>query len=409
MPPEVSAGATSRRVLPEKGGTAVTVLLCFLVAIVEGFDIQAIGVAAPRLAPELGLDSGALGLIFSFGNVGFVIGAMAGGWLADRIGRKPVFVGAVLFFGLFTLATTVTTTFWPLLSVRFLAGMNFGAALPIMMAMAAEVTTGERRALTASMMFCGMPFGGGLSALLTQAFPPDFDWRWLFYIGGAIPVALVPVLWFLLPETLRSGEKRESPRVSTWHALFGGGRATATLLLWATFLPTLIILYLILNWLPTLVAAIGIDTAIAPQASLAFNFASIAGALLLGKLVDRFDARWPLTLAYAGLVISLIVLSQSEGILPILIFSGAAGFFLLGANYALYGVAPVFYDREIRGTGAGASIAVGRVGAIAGPALAGVLLSSGLSASGVVGYMIPVAAVAGIAVFALSFCRRGPE
>lgn len=391
-----------------RGGMAVTVLLCFLVAVVEGFDIQAIGVAAPRLAPEFGLSSGALGWIFSFGNVGFVVGAMLGGWLADRIGRKPVFVGAVFFFGLFTLATTVTDTFWPLLSVRFLAGMNFGAALPIMMAVAAEVTTPDRRALTASMMFCGMPFGGGLSALLTQTFPADFDWRVLFYIGGAIPILLVPVLWRFLPETLKPVEQNAARRVSTWEALFGGGRATATLLLWMTFLPTLIILYLILNWLPTLVAAIGIDAAIAPQASLAFNFASIAGALLLGRLVDRFDPRWPLTLAYAGLVASLVALSQSEGITAVLILSGAAGFFLLGANYALYGVAPVFYDPEIRGTGAGASIAVGRVGAIAGPALAGMLLSSGLSASGVVAYMIPVAAIAGIAVFALSFCRRKP-
>jgi AAHS family 3-hydroxyphenylpropionic acid transporter len=392
-----------------RGSTAATVLLCFLVAVVEGFDIQAIGVAAPRLAPELGLSSGALGWVFSFGNVGFVLGAMVGGWLADRIGRKPVFVGAVFLFGLFTLATTVTDTFWPLLSVRFLAGMNFGAALPIMMAVAAEVTTPERRSFTASMMFCGMPFGGGLSALLTQTFPPGFDWRVLFYIGGAIPIALVPVLWKLLPETLKQVGQSAARRVSTWEALFGGGRAPATLLLWATFLPTLIILYLILNWLPTLVAAIGIDAAIAPQASLAFNFASIAGALLLGKLVDRFDARWPLTLAYLGLVGSLVALSQSEGIAAILILSGAAGFFLLGANYALYGVAPVFYAPEIRGTGSGASIAVGRVGAIVGPALAGVLLSSGLSASGVVAYMIPVAAIAGIAVFALSFCRRNPE
>jgi AAHS family 3-hydroxyphenylpropionic acid transporter len=209
----------------------------------------------------------------------------------------------------------------------------------------------------------------------------------------------------MLPETLKPAVHTGERRVSTWEALFGGGRATATLLLWATFLPTLIILYLILNWLPTLVAALGIDAAVAPQASLAFNFASIAGALLLGRLVDRFDARWPLTLAYIGLVISLVLLSRSTALPAILFLSGASGFFLLGANYALYGVVPRFYATEIRGTGSGASIAVGRVGAIVGPALAGILLSSGLSASGVVGYMIPVAAIAGIAVFALSFCR----
>jgi AAHS family 3-hydroxyphenylpropionic acid transporter len=135
-----------------------------------------------------------------------------------------------------------------------------------------------------------------------------------------------------------------------------------------------------------------------------FNVASIAGALLIGKLVDRFSARWPLTLAYLGLIIALVALSRSDGITAILVLSGATGFFLLGANFALYGVAPVYYHTEIRGTGAGASIAAGRIGAIAGPALAGILLSSGLTASGVVAYMIPVAVVAAIAVFALSFC-----
>src|SRR5262245_6406082 len=279
---------------------AVTVALCFCVAIAEGFDIQAIGVAAPRLGPELGLSAEALGWVFAIGNIGLVVGASAGGWLADRIGRKPVFVGAVLLFGVFTLATAVSSTFAALFVVRFLAGLHFGAAFPIMMAVATEVSAAEKRTLTATAMFCGMPLGGGVSALLTQAFT-GFDWRLLFYVGGVVPILLTVLLYRWMPETLRQEGRGKRVRQSAWQALFGGGSAPATLLLWIVFLPTLLILYLILNWLPTLVTAKGVGGAAAPLASLSFNFTSVAGALLMGWLVDRFKLRWPLTLAYAGL------------------------------------------------------------------------------------------------------------
>ena len=90
---------------------AITIALCFLVAVVEGFDIQAIGVAAPKLAPQFGLSPEQMGWIFAISNIGLVIGASFGGWLADRVGRKPVFIGAVLVFGLFTLLTMLTSTF----------------------------------------------------------------------------------------------------------------------------------------------------------------------------------------------------------------------------------------------------------------------------------------------------------
>lgn len=385
---------------------AVTVSLCFCIAVLEGFDIQAIGVAAPRLAPEFGLAAAQLGWVFSISNIGMVLGAMAGGWLADRVGRKPVLIAAVALFGVFTALTAFAARFETLFAARMLTGLGFGAALPNIMAIAAEVSAPQNRSSTASAMFCGMPLGGGVVALVTQVLPPDFGWRGLFVIGGLLPVLLVPALLLLMPETLSTGRKQGASSNGTFKALFGQGRAAPTLLLWLTFLPTMLILYLFLNWLPTLVVAKGLDKAVAPQAALAFNLASVAGALLLGRLVDRCGPRWPLVIAYGVLIASLLGLASATDLSRILFFSGIAGFAVLGANYALYGVAAAYYPQAVRGTGSGASVAVGRIGSIVGPALAGVLLGAGMTATSVVQYLAPAAAAAGAAVFALSFFRQ---
>lgn len=398
---EIGAATTSRA-----SNVNVTVALCLLCAVLEGFDIQAMGVAAPRLAPEFGLNRGQMGWVFAISNIGLVLGAAFGGWLADRVGRKPVFIGAVATFGVFTLGVALANSFTMLFVLRFLAGVGFGGALPNMMAIATELSVPRKRAQTAAIMFCGMPIGGGFSALLTQMLPPDVDWRVLFVVGGVLPTLLVPALWLWMTETLQPSEHKVEKRHSTWDILFGGGRKWPTLLLWAAFLPTVLILYLILNWLSSLVVAKGFAATVAPQGAVAFNFVAVPGAILFARLVDKFGTRIPLVVAYVGLIATLVALGPATSLGMIVFLSGMVGFFLLGANYALYGVAATYYPLEMRGTGSGASVAVSRVGSIIGPLLGGVLLSGGATATNVVQYMAPIAAVAGLAVVILSFFPR---
>jgi AAHS family 3-hydroxyphenylpropionic acid transporter len=391
-------------VIEPSHGRAIPIALCMAVAVIEGFDIQAMGVSMPKLVEEIGVQDSDKGILFSINNMGMVLGAIFGGWLADRAGRKPVLVASVLMFGLFTLLVVISQTYQTLLSARLFAGLGFGAALPNMMAIASECSPPQRRAFTATLVFCGLPIGGGSVALLNLLLPSALGWRTLFIIGGLLPLVLAPALYWLLPETLTAGDRTTSKqRVPWWNALFAEGRARPTLLLWLAFLPTLLILYLLLNWLPSLAKAKGLPTS---EASVSFNFASVAGALALGWLVDRFGPRWPLILSYAGLVASLMALGASTSLGSFVIYAGWAGFFLLGANYALYGVAPGYYPTIMRGTGSGASVAVGRIGSVLGPLAAGFMLAGGSSATNVLQYMAPVAAVAGVAVLMLSFFRR---
>ena len=435
-------------------GAGLTIGLCFLVAVLEGLDIQAMGVAAPKLGAELKLAREILGRALASSNIGLVAGASLGGWLADRIGRKPVLIAAVATFGAFTLATMFAWNYEWLFAARLGAGLGFGAALPNIMAMAAEVSAPEKRGASATMMFCGMPFGGGTVALISWL-TPNQNWRVLFLIGGLAPLLIVPVLWRYLRETHVASQSMAGQKSSSalWLALvplyaacyfliasigklpgagslaampgwlavpltvviayalvhrqplFGEGRAFVSVLLWIIFLPTLLILYLILNWLPSLVVAKGFPQG-ASQAAVWFNYASVVGALLCGRLLDRFGVRWPLLVSYLGLIGVLVALSQATTLPSILVLSGASGFFLIGANYALYGAAASYYPQSMRGRGSGAAVAWGRLGSVAGPLAGGYLLASGTSAGGVVASMVPFAATAAIGVFILSFLAR---
>jgi AAHS family 3-hydroxyphenylpropionic acid transporter len=396
---------TGKDAAPVRGGLVIAV--CFLIAALEGYDIQAFGVAAPHLAPELGLGSAQIGWAASAAMIGLVIGAFTGGWAADRTGRKPVLLVSVAAFGVFSVVTALIHDYPTLLAARFVTGLGFGGALPNLIAIASEIGRPERRGATTSAMFCGMPAGGAAVALLVKFAGPELDWRTIFQLGGALPLVLLPVIFFLLPETRPSHAPAADRRML--RALFGDGRAAPTLLLWAANVLTLVVLYLMLNWLPTLVVAKGHQPGDGAAASLAFNLVGVAGALLLGFIVDRVGFRWSLLATYAALAAAMSALGAAAGLDLILALSAAAGFLVLGAQYALYGLAPTLYPPQVRAAGAGAAVGVGRFGSIIGPLLAGELRQAGWSADQVLGAMLPVVLAAGAAIFVLTFVGKPYE
>ena len=378
--------------------------VCMLVAGLDGFDIQAFGVAAPRMAPALGLNPGALGLIGSIATLGLVAGALAGGWAADRWGRKPVLLAAVTMFGLFSLATALATDGNTLLAARFLAGLGFGGAMPNLIALAAEVAPPGRRALVTGAMFCGFPFGGAAVSLLARLAGEHADWRMLFVVGGVLPLAIAPAIIWGLPETRPEPDPLAEQGLGK--ALFGEGRAAPTVLLWAGSVLSLLVMYLMIYWLPILVVSKGHHPTDGAAASLAFNLAAVAGALVLGAMADRLGVRRTIIAAYLALAAALVGLGAATALGAILTMSAAAGFLVVGVQYVLYGLAPILYPPQVRSAAAGASVGVGRLGSVAAPLVGGLLLQVGWSAGQVLDAMAPVAIAAGAAILTLTIVAK---
>jgi hypothetical protein len=239
----------------EKPAVATTLALCFAIALLEGLDLQSVGVAAPRMAHEFGLTVSQMGLAFSAGTLGLLPGAMIGGRLADRIGRKRVLLASVALFGLLSLATAQVSTFAMLVFARFLTGLGLGGAMPNLIALSSESVGPQSRSTAVTAMYCGVSFGGVIASLVGVMLVGHSEWRHIFYVGGAGPLLLLPLLIGLLPESRAYLDVADTAanRVSVAQTLFGNGRTLSTLELWISNFCTLVVLYFLLNWLPSLI------------------------------------------------------------------------------------------------------------------------------------------------------------
>lgn len=373
---------STRTPLSSSSRLMLTIGLCFLVALMEGLDLQAAGIAAAGIAQAFALDKMQMGWIFSAGILGLLPGALVGGMLADRYGRKRILIGAVALFGLFSLATAMAWDFPSLVFARLLTGIGLGAALPNLIALTSEAAGPRFRGTAVSLMYCGVPIGAALAATLGFA-GANLAWQTVFWVGGVVPLILVPLLMRWLPESaVFAGEKQAAPPL---RALFAPATATATLLLWLCYFFTLLVVYMLINWLPLLLVEQGFLPSQAAGVMFALQMGAASGTLMLGALMDKLRPMTMSLLIYSGMLLA----------------GFGAGLFATGGQSVLYALAPLFYSTQIRATGVGTAVAVGRLGAMSGPLLAGKMLALGTGTVGVMVASAPGILVAGLAVFIL--------
>lgn len=408
--------------------------LCALIAALDGFDTQAIAYVAPVIAEQWGMNVAGFGPIFGAGLAGLTVGAFILSPAADRFGRKSIILLSMLIFGVFSLVTAWAGTMNELLLYRFLTGVGLGGAMPNIIALTSEYAPARLRATLVTVMFCGFPFGSTIGGVISAPLIGAFGWQSVFIVGGIAPLAVLLVLIVFLPESLRylvaSNASREriaailrrldpdnaarveagssfvlhEPKAAgfTVAKLFQDGRARTTLLLWAAFFMNLLVMYFLVNWLPSLLRASGMPIQTAILSTAVLNLGGVVGAIVLGRMIDRMNPHLVLGTAYAAS--ALFIAGVAFGAHDLWLLMPAvflAGFGVVGAQIGMNALAAGIYPTAIRSTGVGWALGIGRIGSIIGPVAGGALLGAGWSAQGVVLTAVVPALLASLAVFAL--------
>ncbi len=412
---------------------AITVLLNAL----DGFDVLAISVSGPGIMSEWGIDRAQLGVILSMELIGMAFGSILLGGVADKYGRRSMTLGClmVMAFGMYmaTTATSPTTlSLW-----RVFTGLGIGGMLSTTNAVVAEFSNNRRRAMCISMMVIGYPIGGIFCGEIGKALldATGSNWRTMFISGAVMSAALIPVVYFLVPESIHwlarkqpagALEKINAALTKLGHAavnalpaipadlrkksvldIFSPSLAMITILVTCAYFFHIITFYYILKWTPTLVVQMGMN---ASAASGVLTWANVGGALggaAFGLLTTRFGLK-PLSIAILLLAaVGVTLFGRSEpNITSLSYWAAFAGFFGNAGVSGLYSIVAYAFPTHVRATGTGFVIGVGRGGAVLSPMIAGYLLQSGTTLANV-GMVMAIGSL--LAAGVLCFLKMGTD
>ncbi|KAA1003749.1 aromatic acid/H+ symport family MFS transporter [Paraburkholderia panacisoli] len=380
-------------------------ILLGLTVVIDGFDVQSMGFVAPAIIQSWGVNKAAFGPVFGAGLLGMLFGSLALSVVADKVGRRPVLIGATLAFSVCMLATSQVSTMTELLIIRFVTGLGLGAIMPNAMALAGEFSPKRKRVTLMMWVSCGFTLGAVLGGLIAANLIPLWGWQSVFIVGGIVPLVLAILMFLYLPESMvfsvvrgvrlervaatllridpamtvtrdtRYVVPESRPNQAPVVELFHAGRAKTTLLLWAVNFMNLLNLYFLSNWLPTIARSAGLSTSTAILVGTALQLGGVAGTVVMGPIIDRVGFFKVLIPAFLLAAVSIATIGRPGLPLGVLIaVVGVTGLSIIGAQPAVNALAATYYPTSLRSTGIGWSLGIGRIGSIVGPVIGGELI-----------------------------------
>lgn len=386
----------------------LTVLICFAINIMDGFDVLAMAFAAPDVAREWGLSPSQVGLLLSAGLLGMALGALLLSPLGDLWGRRPTVIACVALVGTSMLASSFARHPVELGVARLLAGLGIGAVLTSTATLVLEYCPSRWRGVGMALMAAGFPLGAVAGGAAALALLEGYGWRGVFVAGGAGTLALLPLALLLLPESVDFLAVRRPPgalaRINRIRArmamaaldslpsaarddermaigdLLHGALLRRTSLLCAIFLLFMTSFYFILSWTPKMVAQAGLPQSQAVSTGLMLNLGGVFGALGAGALIFHLGERKVAVIAVAAMGVGVALMGLAVGrALPLGGVAAATGVAMFASMAGLYTLMLVSFPVGARVTGVGIVSTAGRVGSVLGPAAAGYLFSADAS------------------------------
>lgn len=348
----------------------------------DAMDVGILSFVIAALAADWALTPTEMGWIGSVNSIGMAVGAVVFGVLADKVGRKHIFMATLILFSVASGLSAFTSTLAIFLLLRFFVGMGLGGELPVASTLVAESVDAKERGKMVVLLESFWAAGWLVAALISFFIIPTYGWR-VALILTALPAFYAIYLRWNLPDSPQFTAKANTNR-SAWQNIkevWSKEHARQTFVLWVVWFAVVFSYYGMFLWLPSVMMGKGFDLISSFKYVLIMTLAQLPGYFTAAWLIEKVGRKFVLATYLIGTAISAVVFGNAETATTLIIAGMFLSFFNLGAWGALYAYTPEQYPTVIRGTGAGLAAASGRIGGIFGPLLVGSMLARGYDIS----------------------------